>query len=138
VGCDLSGGMIEQARRRAVYDDFRQGELTAFLHAHPGAFDLVTSADTLIYFGDLHDVLRAAAGALRVGGWLAFTLEALPDDSPTGHRLMPHGRFAHTLAHIRSALDTARLSEFAVGQHVLRMESNEQVHGWLVTARREY
>ncbi len=136
VGCDLSGGMIEQARRRAAYDAFVQGELGAFLHAHPESFDVVSSVDTLIYFGDLHEVLRAASGALRVGGLLGFSLEALPDDAPAGFQLMTHGRYAHTLAHVRSAFDGARLSELTVDKQVIRTESNKDVEGWVVTARR--
>jgi predicted TPR repeat methyltransferase len=136
VGCDLSGAMLEKARQRNVYDEFHQQELGAWLRERPAAFDVIVTADTLIYFGDLHDVFRKAAAALRVDGWFAFTCEALPDEDTAGHRLMSHGRYAHTLAHIRSALDTAQLSEVAVTRHVLRTEATKDVPGWVVTARR--
>jgi len=137
-GCDLSGEMLERAARRALYDGLHRQELTAWLRERPAAFDVVVSSDTLIYFGDLHDVLRAAAAALRPGGHVVFTLEALEDDSAgaAGQRLMMHGRYAHTAAHLRSALAAAGLDEVALERQVVRIEANEPVRGWLVTARR--
>jgi predicted TPR repeat methyltransferase len=73
VAIDLSPGMLEQARGRQlrtgkVYDDLETAELTAYMHAHAGAFDLIVSADTLVYFGDLGPAAAAAATALRPGG----------------------------------------------------------------------
>ena len=52
VGCDLSAAMMERARALGVYDELQKAELTAFLDAHPDAFDVVVSADTFVYFGD--------------------------------------------------------------------------------------
>ena len=49
--------------------------MTEYLRAAPDAFDVIVSADTLVYFGALEDVLAAAAGAFRPGGLLIFTLE---------------------------------------------------------------
>ena len=43
-------------------------------HEHD-AFDLIVTADTLVYFGALDDVAAAAAGALRTGGRFIFTVE---------------------------------------------------------------
>ena len=42
-------------------------ELTAYLRDSREAFDLIVSADTLVYFGELEDVVAAAAGALAAG-----------------------------------------------------------------------
>lgn len=140
VGCDLSGNMLERAAQREVYDTLHRQELTAWLQERPGEFDVVVSADTLIYFGDLHEVMRAAAGALRADGRLLFTLEALDDGDPVagtaGQRLMLHGRYAHTPAHVRSALAAAGLAEVALERHVVRVEGGEPVQGWVVTARK--
>ena len=96
TGVDLSGGMLERARTRGVYDELVKGELTAYLAAHPATFDLIVSADTLVYFGSLEAVLLAARDALRPGGILAFTVEAMSEeDSADDYRINPHGRYSH-------------------------------------------
>ncbi len=78
VGMDLSARMLAKAQARGVYDELVTSELTAYMRAHPGAFDLVVSADTLCYFGVLGDALAAAASTLRAGGHLIFTVERIP------------------------------------------------------------
>ena len=142
VGCDLSGAMLERAARRGVYDELRKEELTAFLRARPGAFDLVVSADTLNYFGELREVAAAVQGALRPGGTFVFTLEALA--APAGaasvasatHKLQDNGRYAHDGAHARAVFESARLQVDAPVQVLLRDEGELPVQGWLLVARR--
>src|SRR4029077_5314522 len=60
VGVDLSERMLPQARAREGYDDLIKGELTDYLRASAGMFDAIVSADTLVYFGPLEEVLQAA------------------------------------------------------------------------------
>ena len=65
TGVDLSGGMLSRAQERNVYDALVKEELTTYLLASHERFDVVVSADTLIYFGTLDQAVSAAAGALR-------------------------------------------------------------------------
>jgi predicted TPR repeat methyltransferase len=95
VGVDLSGEMLAKARARGMYDELHKAELTAFLAAARGEYDMIISADTLCYFGELTGVSTAAYGALRSDGCLAFTVEALDDFAASGHRIEWHGRYAH-------------------------------------------
>lgn len=135
VGVDLSGRMLDEARRRAVYDELVEGELTAYLRRCTEDFDAVVSADTLIYFGDLDPVFAAAAQALRAGGLLAFTLECLSgDDSGTEFRLNPHGRFCHTEAYVRRALEASGFSVCSFESAVVRKEGGQPVTGYVVLA----
>jgi predicted TPR repeat methyltransferase len=136
LGVDLAQAMLAKARERDIYDELAQGELTAFLESHANAFDLVLSADTLVYFGDLAPVTRAAARALRSGGLLAFTLERLDADEPRGYRLEEHGRYAHRSDYVLRVLDEAGLSLAALEQIVPRNEAGQPVAGLLVVARR--
>lgn len=136
AGCDLSVGMLHRAKARQVYDVLHQAELTHYLATQPGAFDAVVSADTLCYFGDLHAALAASARCLRAGGWLVFTVEALPDnDDAPPHVLQANGRYAHQRRHVQQALAAAGLALLALQAEALRSEAGQAVPGWLVTAR---
>ena len=136
-GCDLSAAMLELAQRRAVYDQLDKAELLAYLEAHRAAFDVVISADTLCYFGVLDGVANAARDALRPGGQLVFTVEALAEDDDASHRLLPHGRYAHARPYLQAVLDGAGFVRQRIVAEVLRSEGGLPVHGWLVSASRE-
>src|SRR5678815_3810930 len=109
-------------RRRALYDALHQAELTYYLATQPAAFDAVVSADTLCYFGPLETVFAAARQCLRPGGWLVFTVEALPDDARQPHRLQSNGRYAHHQAYLREALAAAGFVGAVLEHERLRME----------------
>ncbi len=136
VGCDLSAAMMERARARGVYDDLQKAELTAFLRERPAAYDVVVSADTFIYFGDLRGVARSMRHAVRAGGHVAFSLEAMAASEPGEHVLRPTGRYAHSGDYVRRVLDDAGLQVETMAGEVLREESHVPVQGWIVTARR--
>ena len=136
VGCDLSAAMMERARARGVYDDLRKAELTAFLDGHPDGFDVIVSADTFIYFGDLRGVARSMRRAVRTGGHAAFSLEAMAASEPGEHVLRPTGRYAHSGDYVRRVLEDAGLQVETMVGEVLREESHVPVQGWIVTARR--
>ncbi len=135
-GVDLSTRMLAKAAARGIYDSLAKAELTAFLKSAAARYDLIVSADTLCYFGDLAPVMKAAARALRPGGWVIFTLEALPPEATHEHNLNPHGRYSHSEACIRRVVADAGLSTEALTSGVLRQESGQPVQGWIVSARR--
>jgi predicted TPR repeat methyltransferase len=135
VGVDLSAGMLTHAAAKQVYDELLQGELTAYLRGHAGAFDVIVSADTLVYFGGLDDVVAAAAVALRPGGLFIFTLEHNASPSPPDFHLETHGRYTHSRPYVERLL--ARNSfESEIGCADLRMESGFPVAGLVVRARK--
>jgi predicted TPR repeat methyltransferase len=134
AGCDLSAGMLRQAARRGGYDRLHQAELVHYLATQPAAFDLVVSADTLCYFGDLHAAVHAAAQSLRPGGWLVFTVEALEGENMPC-RLELSGRYTHAEAHVRAALAAAGFASPRLQAVVPREEAGREVRGWLAAAQ---
>ncbi|MCU0726985.1 MAG: tetratricopeptide repeat protein [Planctomycetes bacterium] len=137
VGVDLSPKMLELARTRGGYDELVEAELAGYLRAHTGAFDLVASVDTLIYFGDLLPVLGAAHGAIARGGLLAFTVElAPPGTPPPGYRLNPHGRYSHTATYLEAGLVESGFDRVEAVGETLRTEAGQPVAGLVLTARR--
>jgi predicted TPR repeat methyltransferase len=137
VGCDLSAAMLERAAARQAYDSLLKAELVQFLVERPGAFDVLVSADTLIYFGELVPVFAAAYAALRPGGTLVATLEALPDDAASDYLLTESGRYAHTRAGVAARLAAAGFGAAGIAPVSPRFESGKPVQGWLLTVRRD-
>jgi predicted TPR repeat methyltransferase len=134
VGVDLSGRMLAQAREKGVYDELVKGELTAFVRQCRSAFDVIVSADTLVYFGGLEDVFAAAFDALRPGGLLIFSVEEAVAPVET-YRIESHGRYGHARSYLESALPQAGFDAEIVRAE-LRMESGVPVEGLVVRATR--
>jgi predicted TPR repeat methyltransferase len=134
VGVDLSAGMLARAREKAVYDELVHEELTGYLSRATGAFDVIVSADTLVYFGALEAVIGAAAAALRPGGVMVFTLEkALAEDPGETYAIQPHGRYTHHAVYVERLLAAAGL-QAAIEDHELRTEAGLPVAGLVVRA----
>jgi predicted TPR repeat methyltransferase len=134
VGCDLSVGMLRRATDLKLYDKLHKAELTHYLATQPDSFDVVVSADTLCYFGALEAAAAAAHRSLKAGGWLVFTVEALPgDDKP--HLLQPNGRYAHARGYLEQVLGGAGFGTLTIRPDTLRQEAGEPVPGWVVSAR---
>jgi predicted TPR repeat methyltransferase len=132
VGVDLSARMLDQARARDVYDELLQDELTAYLRESPGAFDVIVSADTLVYFGPLEEVVGAAGAALRAGGELIFTVE---EDADGLYSISPNGRYRHGRAYVERVLVEAGFRPEIVAAE-LRLEAGEPVPGLVVRGTR--
>jgi len=129
VGVDLSEGMLVEARNRNVYDELLRSELSAYLAGCSEMFDVIVSADTLVYFGGLEEVVAAFASALRPGGRLIFTVEELVGaghDVP--YSLGTSGRYRHSREHVEAILAGTSLSP-AIASAELRLEAGESVAG---------
>ena len=133
VGVDLSSGMLAHAAEKHAYHELVQGELTAYLRSAPAQFDVIVSADTLVYFGALEQVVAAAAAALRPGGRLIFTVEEWIGGEAGDFRISPHGRFEHTCAYVERTLAGAGLDP-RIERAELRMEGGAPVAGLVVRA----
>jgi predicted TPR repeat methyltransferase len=132
VGVDLSGRMLARARERKVYDELVKDELSTYLAGCNEAFDLVVSADTLVYFGPLKVVVSAAAQALRPDGRVIFTVEELVGDGRgAGYSLGTSGRYRHSNAYLERVLEDAGLRSEIVPAE-LRLEGGEPVAGLVV------
>ncbi len=134
VGIDLSAGMLLQAKQKQVYDDLFKVELTRYLRDRHAEFDLIVSADTLVYFGPLEEVAAAASGALRPGGQFVFTLEELVTP-PAGveFRIETHGRYSHSQQYVEGVLQRAGFAT-DITHADLRTESALPVAGLVVRA----
>jgi hypothetical protein len=93
------------------------------------AFDLIVSADTLVYFGDLKGVIAALAGALRPNGLVMFTLEqAVGNSAGVDYRLELHGRYSHDQVYLERLLTLSGLQSKIIHAD-LRTEAGAPVRG---------
>jgi predicted TPR repeat methyltransferase len=132
IGVDLSKGMLAHAKDKNVYHALTKAELTEYLCDNSGAFDLVVSADALVYFGDLKEVIAALAKALRPNGLAVFTLEHAVADG-VDYRLERHGRYTHARAYVERLLACACLQSKII-QAELRTEAGAPVPGLVIRA----
>jgi len=131
IGLDISAGMLAEAEKRGSYTALVKSEAVAYLETQRACFDLVFAADSLIYFGDLARLLRAATGAMMQGGLFALSVEQASGD---GFALQPSGRFAHSLAYLRTTATGFDLLEAVESR--IRLEAGRPVSGLYVILRK--
>ncbi len=132
-GVDLSPKMVARARERGIYDALSVAELTEALEVAERKFDLLVAADVFVYIGDLEPVFAAAAGALRPGGLLAFTVEWRRG---AGYGLIGSGRYAHNPAYLRKCGRSAGFKEISCTEAELRLEFGKPVKGYVSVMRK--
>ena len=134
VGVDLSPKMIEEARRKGLYDKLAVADIARFLQEQgDAAFHLVIAADVFAYVADLADVCVAVAPVLAPGGLFGFTVET---HDGQGAIVGPKMRYAHSEQFIRDAIADAGLTLLELTRASTRTESRIPVPGLLVVVRR--
>jgi predicted TPR repeat methyltransferase len=132
IGIDLAPKMIEKSRARGVYDELEEQDVTVALAKRPRAVDLILAADVFIYVGGLDSVFEAAAGALRPGGLLAFTIES---EETGAFTLRASRRYAHSARYIRQLASTWSFSEVSMQDAVIRTEKQVPMQGKVIVLR---
>jgi predicted TPR repeat methyltransferase len=125
AGVDLSPKMLEQARRKLVYDLLECEEVTAYLGRSTKCFDLIVAADLMIYFGDLAKLFQVVSSALKPDGIFAFSMESWAGEK---YKLLPSGRFSHSPKYVRFLAKNA----FAELRHLnttIRLDANRRLPG---------
>lgn len=129
TGIDLSPDMVEHCRKTGLYDELLVAEITGYLAnqlASAEQYQLIAACDTLIYFGDLSQVLGPSFQLLAPGGRLLFTVEK---GTREPFNLTDSGRYAHTISHVRAAAAAAGFTVLALDECFLRYEYGEAVTG---------
>jgi predicted TPR repeat methyltransferase len=134
VGVDLSPAMLAQARTKGIYDRLVENDVLAFLAGEAkinARYHLVLAADVFMYFDDLAPVLNAVAYVLAEPGQIAFSTEA---HDGHGVHMRDTLRYAHSEAHVKSALLAAGLKAISLDFASTRTEKDEPVPGLIVVA----
>jgi predicted TPR repeat methyltransferase len=137
VGVDLSPGMVEQARRKDIYDRLEVGDVVEFLSAEKVAgekYDLVVAADVFAYLSDLTSVACAAAAVTSPGGLVTFTVESYGGE---GVELTDSLRYSHGANHVRAALEDAGIKLLGLDSASTRTEKGSPVPGLVAVAEKK-
>lgn len=97
-GVDLSGNMVDQARRKKIYDQLHVGEINEYLLSSKQRYDLFVAADVLTYLGDLKSLF---ATAWNRGSHEALFCCSTETTAKPGWALRPTGRYAHHPGYIK-------------------------------------
>lgn len=136
IGVDLSPGMLKRAKYRDQYDELIEEDLNEYFRQVSKKCDLIVSADTLCYFGNLVDFLKLSYEALTADGWLIFTAERHDGDTTTGYHLQTHGRYSHTRTYLEKSMLAAGYHLEDIHERDLRMERKTPVKGYLVVGKK--
>jgi predicted TPR repeat methyltransferase len=134
VGVDLSPKMIDEARKKGLYDRLAVGNIAQFLSEQPArSAHLIIAADVFAYIADFTDVCAAVARVLGEGGLFGLTVETHDGE---GAIVGPKMRYAHSADFIRAAIAEAGLTLVELTRASSRMENRVPVPGLVVVARR--
>jgi predicted TPR repeat methyltransferase len=135
-GVDLSPKMLEQARRKHIYNKLDCDEIVAWLERSATeslSFDIVLAADVFVYVGNLERAFNAIRTILADGGLFVFSVEHLSQGS---FELLPTFRYAHSASYVR---DLAPKHGFIIElseQVNLRKERNAMIGGTIFVLTR--
>ncbi|MCM2328672.1 MAG: tetratricopeptide repeat protein [Lysobacter sp.] len=133
-GLDVSGAMLEQARKTGAYRELIHDELESFLAAAARHDDLVVAADVFGYLGDLEGAFRSIRRILLPGGILAFTVEVSRHLEEV--KLLPSLRHAHSEPYLRRIAATTGLRWREMRRGVLREDQVSPVEALYVYLER--
>jgi predicted TPR repeat methyltransferase len=133
-GIDVSPRMLSLASKRSVYDDLEENDLLGALVRHQGDTDMIVSADTFPYIGDLESVFLAVTSALREKGLFLFTVET--HDADDDYLLGQTARYSHSRHYLEQLAERRGLEVLAINDSVYRKESGKDVPGLIVALRK--
>jgi predicted TPR repeat methyltransferase len=128
-GLDISPRMLEAARARGIYSTLILGDLEAVLADSGPLYDLIVSADTMTYFGDLAPAFTGVDRRLEPGGCYVFASEAKAGED--WEKTKVH-RYRHAESYLRAEALRAGLDFMDIFECTLRLEENEPVAGFAV------
>lgn len=125
-GIDLSQSMLEEARKKKIYDKLTCVNITEYLSRETTNFDYFIFADVFIYIGNLNHIFRQIKLKNKKGGRLVFSTEhTIKND----FFLETSGRYSHSKHYIESLCKKFdyKLAYFAKSD--LRSEKEKTISG---------
>jgi predicted TPR repeat methyltransferase len=144
VGIDLSKEMLKLASAKNIYDRLIQSEIHhALSNEQDESFDVVISSDVFVYIGDLKEIFDSVYTILRVGGFFAYSVEALNSIdniekifSSTDYQLNRNGRYSHSSNYLMNLIDPRQFTLHKIKLEQIRLEKGLPVMGYVVVMQK--
>jgi len=132
-GVDISEKMLQQAKRKKVYNYLIKDDLEHYFFATKKQFDLIVSADVFTYLGNLQKIISGSYKCLKKNGRIIFTVSANNIDD-SNYYLHPSGRFLHHKNYIKKLISAQGFLLEKLEENILRNEGENKVLGYVVCA----
>jgi predicted TPR repeat methyltransferase len=132
TGVDLSEKMLQEAKRRGIYDELHCSDISEVLGTHDRSYDLVVASDVFVYIGDLNPVFQLIKKSLKTNGLFCFSVEKSDADN---FILRGTGRYAHSSKYIRDLAAALGFRVESIEAAVIRQESSRDVDGYISILR---
>lgn len=99
-GVDISVNMIEETRKKDIYNTLYTDDIYDFLVKNTQEFNLIIAADVFIYIGGLKAIFSTVRKSLSSDGYFIFTIELFSENNNENFQLAKNGRFSHTMEYV--------------------------------------
>jgi predicted TPR repeat methyltransferase len=144
VGIDLSKEMLKIAKAKNIYDRLIQDEIHhALSQERSASFDLVVSSDVFVYIGDIKTIFDQIYEVLKVGGFFAYSTEALypasgeKEEDLTAYKLNPNGRYSHSLKYLVELANNSKFILHIQETAQIRFDKGQPVMGYVVVMQKK-
>ncbi len=126
TGVDLSPKMLNEARKKNIYESLQVDDIIHFLQNTPDVYNLIIICDVLAYLGDLLPFFTLLPQHISPNGKILLSTEYYPSE---GYKLLPTGRYAHSPDYIRPLLEKNGLHIMATNRTNIRKEKEKWIIG---------
>ncbi|TLP40783.1 methyltransferase domain-containing protein [Arcobacter arenosus] len=135
VGVDISSKMINETRKKEIYNKLYTNDINDFLFKNLDYFDLIIAADVFIYLGELENIFTCVKKSLNKNGYFIFTTEILNNVNKENYQLAKTGRFSHSIKYIESLIKKSEFELINKEEIILREENKIGQKGIVFTLK---
>jgi predicted TPR repeat methyltransferase len=126
-GVDISENMLKEADHTKFYRSLYLDEIQNHLKSTRIFYDLVICADTLIYFGSLHELFFLIHKVLSRRGYFLFTVENAEEGQ---YFLKPTKRYGHAISYLIDLSKKLNFDILEFQKSIIRKENSSIIHGY--------
>jgi len=129
TGIDISSQMLDKALHKNIYTKLIEMDIQDFLSSTQQKFDLIISADTFNYFGDLSSIFNHLYATLLPQGYVLFSIETEAAMYAKEWSLNPYARYTHSQNYIEKLANDNNFKIIEIQSIMLREQNHKPQSG---------